>query len=198
MTAWWHSMESFEKVFWYFAIPFSVVLAIQLILTFTGMGGGGDVDTLDDGFDVDGDTEGDGGVDSSFQLFTVRNFITFFTVFGWAGIATYHTGASKAMTIFAAITIGIIVMGIVASLFYFIMKLSENGTMNLKNAVGATGEVYLSIPERKSGIGKVQITVQGSLKEMEAMTEGEAIPTDAIIKVVDVLSDHILLVEKIH
>lgn len=158
------------------------------------MHGDGDI-----GDDVDFDTDGDadGGFEGAFRLFTVRNFITFFTVFGWTGITLYNLGVNKAVTTIVSAFAGIIVMGIVASLFYFITRLAESGTLNLENAIGKTGEVYIPIPEGQKGVGKVLITIQGAVRELDAMTAGDSIPTNSMVKVSKIIDNNILLVKEI-
>jgi len=76
-------------------------------------------------------------------------------------------------------------------------KLSQSGTLRINNAIGVIGEVYLPVGEKRSSIGKIQIKVQGSLRELEAITDSETVlKTSTIIKVVDVISAELLLVEK--
>lgn len=188
MGDWWNNIPTFEKIFWYFAIPFTVVFIIQTILTFIGMGddvdiGEGDGDLLD-------------GVDSSFPIFTVRNFIIFFTVFGWTGIAATNGGLSKGTTVVLAVLLGLIVMFIVAGIFYFMSRLVESGNIDLNNAVNCVGEVYLTIPGKRAGMGKIQIEFQGGVREINAVTDGKTLHTGEMVKVVKVLENHVLLVEK--
>jgi hypothetical protein len=77
-------------------------------------------------------------------------------------------------------------------------KLAESGTLNINNAVGVIGEVYLPIGAERSKMGKVQLKVQGSLRELEAITdELEDLKTGAMVKVSKIVSAEILLVEKI-
>lgn len=198
MADWWGSIDFFEKILWYIAIPFTVLFLIQMIMTFIGMGGeGGDTGDGGDGGDGDGgDGDEDGDGDSTFRVFTVRNFIIFLTVFGWSGITLYNAGVNELLTVFLSVIIGVMVMLMVAFLFYSITRLAESGTLNINSAKGRTGEVYIPIPAKGTGVGKIQITLQGSLREMEAMTQGKAIPRGEMVKVVDVIDNRLLLVEK--
>ena len=214
MTEWWETLTSFEKLFWYIAVPFSVILFIQLILTFAGMGGsdadvgGGDTDIsgldLDEDIDLDMDADSGDGADSdmnditpTFHFFTIRNFIAFFTMFGWAGIAAIRNGFSVSGTIAIAIGAGLVAMLIVSALFYFLSKMQDaGGTLNIRNALGKTGEVYIPILGEGKNLGKIQITVQGTLREMQAITKGEDdLPTGTVVKVTGVMSNNILVVE---
>jgi membrane protein implicated in regulation of membrane protease activity len=216
MTEWWETLTSFEKLFWYIAVPFSVILFIQLILTFAGMGGsdadvgGGDTDIsgldLDEDIDLDMDAGGTDGADSdmsdvtpAFHFFTIRNFIAFFTMFGWAGIAAIKNGFSVSGTIAIAFGAGLVAMLIVSALFYFLSKMQDSGgTLNIRNALGKTGEVYIPVLGESKNIGKIRITVQGTLREMQAITKGEDdLPTGTVVKVTGVMNDNILKVEKV-
>ena len=184
MAEWWSNLIMFEKVFWYIAIPFTALFFIQLVMTFTGMGGE----------DVDGDADaGDAG---GFRIFTVKNFIIFFTVFGWSGIALHNAGANEYLVLFGSLLIATAVMLLIALLFVSITRLAQSGTMDVKNALGTTGEVYIPIPVGRSGRGKITIMLQGALREIDAVTEGDALPRGAAVRVVDVVGNGVLLVEK--
>jgi hypothetical protein len=88
-------------------------------------------------------------------------------------------------------------MMLMALLFWSLMRMTSSGTLNLKNAIGKVGEAYLIIPGTRGGFGKVQITVQGSLRELDALTDdAQSIPTGTIVKVLDIIDQHILLVTK--
>ena len=69
-------------------------------------------------------------------------------------------------------------------------------TMNPKEAVGKEGEVYLTIPAKKQGAGKVNVLVGETLTEFDAVTdEREDIPTGQKVVVREAL-DTALLVRK--
>ncbi len=88
-------------------------------------------------------------------------------------------------------------MVIMAALFFFISKLSDSGTLNYKNALDAVGEVYLTIGADRSKMGKVSISVQGTLRELDALTDSlSELKTGTIIKVVDITSNGILIVDQ--
>ena len=63
--------------------------------------------------------------------------------------------------------------------------------------MGKTAQVYLHIPANKSGSGKVQLSVNGSFHELEAMTEeAEKINSGENVKV-EKIENQVLFVEKI-
>jgi hypothetical protein len=81
-----------------------------------------------------------------------------------------------------------------SSIIYFMGKLSDSGTLNLNNAVGKVGSVYLTIPAKRAGLGKVQIKVQG-LQTLDAMTDyDEDIKTGALVEVISIINNEILVV----
>lgn len=185
-----------------------------MILTFSGMGGGDsdigggetDISGMDLETDVDladtadsGDSSAFEAGDPSFHFFTVRNFIAFFTMFGWAGIAAWNEGLSKTWTISIAIGVGLITMGVVSALFYYISRLQDaGGSLRIGNAINQVGNVYIPIQANGGNVGKVQVTVQESLRELPAITRGEEdLPTGTVIIVTGVVSNSILVVKKL-
>ena len=183
-------LSTLEQTYWIIALFGSAVFIVIFFLTFIG-GADSDMDTNASEFQAD-----DGGV--GFQFFTFKGIVAFFTIFGWTGITCLNNGFSSTATIIIATIAGLIMMIITSSLFYWMHKLAESGTLNINNAVGVIGEVYLPIGAERSKMGKVQIKVQGSLRELEAITdELEDLKTGAMVKVSKIVSAEILLVEKI-
>ncbi len=192
MGQWWNSIPAFEKIFWYFAIPFTIVFSLQLILTMIGIDWHDSDLDVHDGFDVNHDADSMDG----FRLFTLRNFIIFFTGFGWAGIFAVHAGFNPIVTVLIAFMVGSFLMFAVTGILFFMTKLTQSGNIRLTNAINAPGRVYLPIPGKMSGMGQVQLTIQGSVREMEAMTQEGDLPTGTPVTVTEVVNDQILVVKK--
>src|SRR5690606_9342597 len=93
--------------------------------------------------------------------------------------------------------IGILLVAIVMGIFYGMSRMAQSGNMDVRNAIGQVAEVYLSIPPARSGVGKIHVTIQGALRELDAMTAGERIATNQWVKVTNILDNQILLVEHI-
>lgn len=186
----WSEVGIFEQVFWVITIPATVIFLVLLVLTVLGSDADVDVDTDVDAGIADGDT-------IPFQFLSLKNIVAFFAVFGWSGIGFIHAGLSSWLIILLATICGLLMMTAMAALFYFMSRLAESGTLNMKNAIGKLGEVYLVIPAKRGGMGKVQLNVQGSIRTLDAITdEPETIPTSSIIQVIDVIDEQILLVKK--
>jgi hypothetical protein len=190
MKEFFEGLTSLEQTFWIIALIGSALFLIIFVLTFIG---GGDSDMEADASDFETD---DGGV--GFQFFTFKGIVGFFTIFGWTGITCLNSNLSTAITIIISTIAGIIMMVLTSLLFYWMHKLAESGTLKMQNAVGVIGEVYLPIGAERSTLGKVQIKVQGSLRELEAITdELEDLKTGTMVKVTEIVSAEILLVEKL-
>lgn len=184
-------MTSLEQTYWIIALIGSVVFAIIFLMTF--IGGDMDSDMDADISDLEAD---DGGV--GFQFFTFKNVVAFFTIFGWTGVTCLDNGFSSSTSLIIATIAGLIMMVLTSLLFLWINSLAESGTLRIKNAIGNIGEVYLPIGAKRSKIGKISIKVQGGLKELEALTDDdETLTTGTVIKVLDVISAELLLVERL-
>lgn len=189
MMHFFESMETMQKLFWFIAIPTSVIFLIQTIMTFVG------VDAADG---VDADFDGDlGHGEAPFQLLSFRNLINFLLGVGWGGISFYDTVENKMMLASVALLIGIAFVW----LFFFVMRqiqgLAENNTFSIKDTLHQTGQVYLSIPSNKAGKGKVQISVKGASHELDAITNSDhKLETGSMIRVVSI-ENNLLIVEKI-
>lgn len=190
VSVWWAALTLPLKIYWLVAIPFSLLFLFQLIMTFTGA----DFSETDATGDSDAAIDSDAGID--FQFLTLKNLIAFFTIFGWTGIACLNSGVGTGMSVFVSLVAGILMMTIMASLFWFMGKLTDNGTLRLKNAIGKTGTVYLPIPGNRSGTGQIQVKVQG-LQTLDAMTDNpDGLKTGQAVVVIDVLNGDILLVKQ--
>lgn len=182
-------MTTLEQTYWIIALIGSAIFSVIFILTFIG----GDSDMEADATEFEAD---DGGV--GFQFFTFKNVIAFFTIFGWTGVVCINNDMSTLATIVISTIAGLAMMVLTTMLFFWMHKMAQSGTLKIKNAIGVIGEVYLPIGAQRSKIGKVQINVQGSLRELDAITDEEhELKTNSMVKVVKIVSSEILLVEKI-
>ena len=209
MLAWWNSLTILEQVFACIAIAATVVLIIQSILLLFGIGfGGGEADAggLDTDFstDFDAGSAGDAGhvdmhdvadADSGLSLFTIRGLVAFFAVGGWLGLALVkYTGPFWAVVI--AFAAGSAALVGVAYMFKAALKLQDRGNLDIRNAVGKTGKVYLPIPPREGGQGKVTVMLQERLVELDAVTKAaQQIKTGTLIRICGVIDEQTVLVE---
>ncbi len=183
------NLEPLLRAFWYIALPVSLIFVVQTILTFIGA-------DASDGVDADFDSNLS-GTDAPFQLFSLRNLINFLLGFSWSGISFYNAITNQTVLIGVAFFVGLVFVALFFIIIRQVQKLVEDNTFQYKMTLNKTAEVYLSIPEKKTGKGKIMISVNGAFHELEAMTENDKIQTGAVVKVVKIENENILIVETI-
>ncbi len=186
-----NSLEPLQKYFWIIACCASLIFIIQTIMTFIGLGTDADVDAgpMDGAVDSVEDGELSG-------VFSFRNLINFLLGYGWAGALLFGSIDKRWLLQIIAIGVGLLFVLSFVLMFRQVMKLSHDGSFQMKEAVGLKADVYLRIPAARSGRGKVQVSVKGSVHEIDAVTDSkEEIPTGGQVKIVDALGNDLLLVE---
>lgn len=196
IASWWADLSPVMKLLWGVTLTASLIFIIQSVLTFLG------ADT-DSDFSTDVDTSLDGSdlsnIEGGSNLYTFRNFVNFFLGFGWTAILLQGQVRSKALLIIIAVLVGVGLVAAVMYLFKWLNSMQQSGNINVyKSAVGCQGKCYLVIPAERSGEGKVQITIQGAVREYNAVTDGDSIKTGTPIKVVEAINANTLLVEELN
>ncbi len=212
MQAWWEGLSMTLRVLYCIAIPSTLVLVLQMVLSMLGGESDAGVDIsdtsgldlgmgADTGMDTDVLTDApdvvDGGNPADFgnlKLLTLQTIVTFLTVFSWVSIVCVSAGMQVLPSVLLGTAFGTAMMFLVAKLVQASAKLAENGILNLNNAIGETATVYLQIPPKGRGEGKVTMQLQGRFGEFDAVCESEqAIPTGAQVLVTDVLGDTLVV-----
>lgn len=207
MQEWWNGLNTLMKVLYCIAVPSSLLLLIQTILSLIGFDNGGsgfaESDTTGLGFDdidaVSPHTVGDGSNPfdaSTLRLFSLQGIVAFLTVFSWTSIVSIGAGTPIILGIPLGFLFGCVAMFCVAKLFMLTSKLSASGTLNINNAIGEQGTVYLPISANAKSVGKVNLCIQGQLREFNAITYAASeLKTGATVRVIDLRGEN-LVVEK--
>lgn len=182
-------MEPSLRALWYVALPTSFIFLLQTILTFIGSDSTSGINA-----DFDGNLE---GVEAPMQVFTLRNLVNFLLGFSWTGITFYHSIDSYILLIILSTLVGLGFVWIFFLIIKQIQKLAEDNTFHLEHALQKTGTVYLSIPQKKQGTGKISISIKGSQRELSAITLDDRIETGSNIRVIGIEGGSLLIVEKI-
>ena len=198
IASWWAELSPVMKLLWGVTLTATLVFVIQTVLTFLGADTDGSTD-----FDMDVDTSMDGSdlsnIDGGSNLYTFRNFVNFFLGFGWTAIILQGSIKSTGLLVFVAVLVGVALVVAVMYLFKWLSSMQQSGNINVyKSAVGCQGKCYLRIPAARSGEGKVQITIQGAVREYDAVTDGDEIKTGASVRVVEAIDGNTLLVEELN
>ena len=223
MLEWWNALQPLQQILYVVAIPATLILLLQTILTLIGFtqDGGGDVDH-DGSFDHDGGLDHDGSLDhgdldhggceqdhdfghdansqgaehsGDWHLITVRGVVAFLTLFGWVGIALLDMHVPAVLSIFLALVAGFIAMFVVAILLKVANDLQQSGNLDTMNAIGLTGEVYVPILENAKG--KVTLIVQERFTEMDAICPAGPLKTGQRVQVTGVVENDVLVVAPI-
>ncbi len=197
-----------EKFFAASAIVGGVFFGMKIVLQFIG----GDTDVHDG--DVDVGADGDIGIDAEvdhgdvhhshhrghdsmldFKLLSLQGLTAFFLIFGLVGLAlSRQNGLDPMPATIGAMIAGFIMVWCLKYLFSQAGRLQSSGNIDLFNAIGNEGEVYLTI--KPNAIGKARINIQNRLKIIDAMTDyDQEIKTGERIRVINVTPNNILVVE---
>ncbi|MCL2030796.1 MAG: hypothetical protein FWG93_04555 [Oscillospiraceae bacterium] len=210
MLDWLNALSAAERVFLYVAAPASLVMVIQTVMLFFGASdsgldsdvsglGGADLDAAGD-FDAGGVPDAEfyeAGVGAGLQFITLRGVIVLLTVFGWTGLCAMQAGLGLSAAVALAAGLGLGALIGVAYLVRAVLRLQAVHPLNYRAALGQSANVYLTIPPKGEGSGKVMLTLGGALREYDAVTHGDApIKTGQTVRVTDLTNGSVMVVEK--
>lgn len=212
MAVWWDNLSMLLKVLYCIAVPATLVLLLQTIFSMAGFGDDGDINLSDtSGIDMGGDFDTDVDIDldadidtdafhpvqgnyATLRLFTLQGIVAFFAVAGWVAIAAVSAGIPSAGAIPLGVIAGFFAMYGIAKLVQISKKLTENGTVDFRNAIGENATVYIPVPPANEGEGKVTLTLQGRFMECSAVTnERELLRTGTVVRVTDLNGDTLVV-----
>ncbi len=195
-----------EVIYWGSTVIGGTLFLLRTILFLVG--GGVDHDGMDadlsgemaDGHDIHYDpehTEGLGGdTDFSFKILSMQGLTAFFTMFGLIGLALLRARLPIILTIFGGTGAGLFAVLIISVIFSQVKHLQSDGSLQINNAIGQKGTVYLAIP--KGGSGQIQLPVQGTLRIFDAVAEdNKGIGTGEGVEVISIADNKTLIVKKL-
>ena len=194
------SLTAMEWIFFISAVAGGSLFLVRMLLMFVA-GVGHDMGLhVDPGDGVDVHVDGDASVDhadAGMKLLTFQGFMAFFMMFGLMGLWGMRGGMIGAtLSLITAVATGVGSAWLIALLTRFMMRMQSSGTLDIYNALGQEGSVYLTIPAE--GEGKVQVTVQDRLMVMDAASgDKEELKTGERIRVIGISGTSILVVEKL-
>ena len=152
-----------ENVYWACAVTGTAFFLVKAVMM--GLGG------FDLDFDMDGDVDVDAAGGDGFHIFSITSLSGFLMMFGWVGLACYKQyGMSQLASAGTAFVGGTCFMLTIAYMFHLAFKLTSEGEkFSVDHTIGKTASVYQKIPA--SGSGKIQITINGMLREIQAISE---------------------------
>ena len=150
--------------------------------------GGIATDIFDGLFGIDVDM----GADASFKALTFQGIMAFLMFFGLAGLYVTKSGGGPSPAILAGAIAGGASMYFTGKLFELFVNLQQDGTVELSEAIGAKGQVYLRISDE--GVGQVTVEVNEAQRTFNAKSEdGAGIATGDFIEVVDTIGEDLVV-----
>ena len=172
-------------IYWGIALISSLVFTIQTIMLFVGFDTDADFSGGDVAFDVDG-----------LALVSVKTVACFLLGFGWSGVILAPLFENAWVVALISLGIGALFMFGAWILLKQVLTLSQDNTFHADKIVGYTPDVYLRIPADADKSGKIMVSYEGSLHELQAFNAGaEEIPTGAKVHIVEAIDDATVRVE---
>ncbi|MGN1394387.1 MAG: hypothetical protein ACI4V7_10260 [Succinivibrionaceae bacterium] len=188
ISSWIDSLNWLEQIYSIAAFVGLLVFIIQFILSFVGHGMS-DQDpsaVLDD----------IGLSDYAIRFASLQTISSFLWMGGVFGLYSESVNHNHIVSVIVALLVGGGFSFLIYKFKKMIIGLQSNGVVKNENTIGKDGKVYLLIP--KGGVGQVEVIVQERQVYMKAVSkDGEEIQTGLRVKVVDVTTDSILIVQKI-
>ncbi|KPA15281.1 Nodulation efficiency, NfeD [Candidatus Magnetomorum sp. HK-1] len=186
-----------QPIEWFFfacSIFGGFFFVVRLLLQIMGFINISDIDIQTDHDAIHTDHDISDSFDS-FKYFTIQNLTAFFMMFGLVGMGMIKSHINIILTLICACFFGGFTVYLIIKIFSSVSYLESSGTLDMNNAIGQEGSVYLTIP--KNGSGQIQISIQDRMQIFDAICEhGEVIETGERVIVLRVLDGYTLSVEK--
>jgi hypothetical protein len=174
------------------AVAGGTILVLRIILMMVGLDQG---DAPDVSVEVDhgGDLGAHEGAGAGVNFLSLQSIAGFFTMFGLVGLGLLQIHVAEIWSLLGALAAGMLTAWATGMIFLQMRRLQSEGNLVIGNAVGQVGTVYLTIPEKGSGV--VTVTVQGAQRTLDAVSEhGQRIPTGSMVRVVGIAAGTMLVV----
>lgn len=180
LNTWWQHLTSSEQTFWAIGLISNVLFIIYVVLQFLG------------GHDTDVHMESD---HLGWGILSVRGLLAFGMFMGWTGVVMLKAGYSFGIALTAGVLAGLLAAWLAWRLLRLLLRLQSSGNFEPERVIGKTGQVHLLIPAKGKGTGKIMIEAQGALRELDAISEADAIPTGASILIVGLDETDLLIAQ---
>jgi membrane protein implicated in regulation of membrane protease activity len=175
IPSWWQELSTPEKLYWAVALLFSLLFASQTILSL-----------------VHRDEEKNRYTP---QIMNVRNVIAFCCVAGWTGVALLAADIGLGTATLLSLAAGAMAVVLIWFLQRSLQRVKADPGFDIQQAIGKIGEVNVPVPAHLQGQGEVHIKIQGSVREIPAVSADEqSIAAGKLVKVLSVQEKNVLVV----
>ena len=194
-----------SQIYFFMAVVGGILLVIQFVMLLVGLGHfemDADVDFADGdggfaGGELELDPHADGHGVATFGQISFRTLVAFATFFGLGGMWAESRGSSAPITSLTALAGGLLAFYLVGFVMRKFAQFSSSGNIDIQNAVGERGRIYIPIPAARGGAGKVTLTVQERTVQIKAVTDGDALKTGALCEITGVHDQETLIVSPV-
>jgi hypothetical protein len=178
-----------ETIFLVCAVSGGIVLILQFLAGSLGLLGDHDFEHehghgLGDSDHLDHDH---GGANWFAGLLNLRTITAGLTFFGLGGMTALYAQIDEMLSLVIAGFTGFLALFIVAQVMKGIKRLKSDGSARIERCIGTEAVVYLQIPGKNTGPGKITVTFQKRTMEYAAYTQAEnTLRTGSKVRVVAV------------
>ncbi len=123
----------------------------------------------------------------TFEWLSIQALVAFAAGFGWGGLGALRgSGMGMSASVILALGVGLGVMWLYGQLIRRFHALEVSGNIDIADAVGTAGNVYLTVPAAGAGAGQVKLVVGGRQRIYSAVSRSSQIATGERVRVVDV------------
>jgi len=136
----------------------------------------------------------DMGADLSFKAFTFQGIIAFILMFGLVGLALSRSDQGDMMALFAGTVAGGASMWSMGKMFQAFHSVQSSGNMDIQNAVGQDGTIYMRI--KPGEVGQIQVTIQGAMRTLDAVASDSSLylKTGATVTVEKIVAGRMVVI----
>lgn len=169
------------------AVAGVVVLLVQVAMTIFGLDADNEpIMEVGDDLEMGDELADHHGTSWVFGILSFRSVTAFVAFFGLGGRMALSFDLGDFVAFLWATGLGLGAMIAAALLMRVLHDLRSDGNVHIENALGTTGTVYLTVPARRTGTGKVEVSVQGRSMTYQAITNADELRTGSRVKVVGI------------
>jgi hypothetical protein len=190
----------FDSLFAQSALLFTIPALVGTVVFLLKLGlmtiGGTDID-----FDTDVDLDlGDVDTDSTdaFTLLSIQSIAAFLMGFGWGGLCgLLGLDWPLSWSLLLGLGVGVGIVWLLMLMLKGIYDLQNSGNIDIRQTIGSEGTVYVNVPARDAGRGRVRVIVSKRARIYDAVSEGDEIQSSTRVKVTGVNDDNSLNVRPV-
>lgn len=125
--------------------------------------------------------------------------VTFLAAFGWLGLYFLtHDIKPKTAIVLSAILALVVDVLLIGWVYWRMGRFARKRVLPEHPTLYQTARVQISVPANRNGMGKVQLQLREGTHELNAITDGDSIPSGVTVHIVDIVDNETIIVEPDH